>query len=44
MPAPKKPLPAGFVPAYLKIDPGTELKCYFNPTEYSIATSGCPSS
>jgi nucleoid-associated protein YgaU len=37
MPAPKKPLPAGFVPAYLKIDPGTELKCYFNPTEYSIA-------
>ena len=32
-----KILPEGFVPAYLKIDPGTTLNCYFNPTEFSIA-------
>ena len=30
-------LPHGFVPAYLKIDNGDEVECYFNPTEYSIA-------
>jgi nucleoid-associated protein YgaU len=32
-----KVLPDGFVRAYLKIDPGATLDCYFNPTEYSIA-------
>ncbi len=32
-----KILPDGFVPAYLKIEPAIVLKCYFNPTEYSIA-------
>ena len=37
MPAPKKHIPSGFVPAYLKIDPATTIPCYFNPTEYSIA-------
>ena len=28
---------AGFVRAYLEIDGGGKLDCYFNPTEYSIA-------
>ena len=37
MPAPQKHIPNGFVPAYLKIDPGDDVPCYFNPTEYSIA-------
>ena len=32
-----KPLPNGYVPAYLKIEPATTIPCYFNPTEYSIA-------
>jgi nucleoid-associated protein YgaU len=32
-----KPLPEGYVPAYLQIEPGAKLQCYFNPTEYSIA-------
>ena len=30
-------LPPGFVRAYLEIDGGGKLDCYFNPTEYSIA-------
>jgi hypothetical protein len=30
-------LPPGFVKAYIEIDGGGKLDCYFNPTEYSIA-------
>ena len=30
-------LPANFVRAYIEIDGGEKLDCYFNPTEYSIA-------
>lgn len=30
-------MPANFVRAYLEIDGGSKLACYFNPTEYSIA-------
>jgi nucleoid-associated protein YgaU len=30
-------LPANFVSAYLEIEGGAKLECYFNPTEYSIA-------
>jgi nucleoid-associated protein YgaU len=30
-------LPANFVRAYLEIEGGAKLECYFNPTEYSIA-------
>ena len=38
MPAwPTTALPEDFVRAYLKIDGGATLDCYFNPTEYSIA-------
>jgi nucleoid-associated protein YgaU len=29
--------PAGFTKAELKIDGGATLKCYFNPTEYSVS-------
>jgi nucleoid-associated protein YgaU len=29
--------PAGFAKAELKIDGGPTLKCYFNPTEYSVS-------
>jgi nucleoid-associated protein YgaU len=29
--------PAGFTKAELKIDGGPTLKCYFNPTEYSVS-------
>jgi hypothetical protein len=32
-------LPAGFVRAYISIDGGGQLDCYFNPTEYSVAKS-----
>jgi nucleoid-associated protein YgaU len=29
--------PAGFIKAELQIDKGATLKCYFNPTEYSVS-------
>jgi Contractile injection system tube protein/LysM domain len=29
--------PAGFKTAYLKFDDGTQIDCYFNPTEYSVS-------
>jgi len=31
--------PSGFVRAYIEIDGGSRLDCYFNPTEYSVAKS-----
>jgi len=31
------PIPTGFQKAELQIDGGDTIKCYFNPTEYSIA-------
>ena len=34
---PPTALPENFVRAYLEIEGGAKLDCYFNPTEYSIA-------
>ena len=31
--------PSGFTKASLQIDGGTEIECYFNPTEYSVSKS-----
>ena len=39
MPPGEKHIPDGYVPAYLQIEPGTKIQCYFNPTDYSIAKS-----
>ena len=33
------PVPTGFQKAELKIDGGDTIKCYFNPTEYSVSKS-----
>jgi hypothetical protein len=33
------PAPTGFTTAYLEIDGGDRIDCYFNPTEYSVSKS-----